>query len=106
MAPSAAAGTRTGLESGSAGGSLPLLRGHAHEILDDLLSVVPALFKHFDRSASVDEAVQQELAARFLSSSEDPDEFEHALLDGSLHFEDTVPPPPPHPPPGYPPPPT
>ena len=29
------------------------------------------LFKHFDRSASVDEAVQQELAARFLSSSED-----------------------------------
>ena len=84
---SSAATATTGLLPRADAG-LPLDRNHAHDLLDDLLSLIPALSAHFDRSDEIDEKVHEELADHFATSSVKISKHEHELVDTSLKYED------------------
>ncbi|GMI51799.1 hypothetical protein TeGR_g2183, partial [Tetraparma gracilis] len=67
---------------------LPLSPGEAGVLIDDLLSLAPTIFKLYDRSAEVDEAVQESLAEHFLRARTNPNEPENKMMDKSLEFMD------------------
>jgi hypothetical protein len=85
--PTGAATTTTGLLP-RADVELPLDRKHAHDVLDDLLSLLPALLAHFDRSDEIDENVHEELAHQFATTTVKISKHEHKLVDVSLKHED------------------
>jgi hypothetical protein len=70
-----------------ANAELPLDRKHAHDLLDDLLSLLPAVSVHFDRSDEIDEKVHEELAHQFVTTSVKISRHEHELVDTSLNYD-------------------
>ena len=73
-----------------ANAELPLDRKHAHDLLDDLLSLLPALSAHFDRSDEIDEKICGELARHFETTSVQISDHENKLIDATLENEDKV----------------
>jgi hypothetical protein len=60
----------------------------AHLLLDDLLSLVAALFRIYERCDKIDEAVHEALVKRIRADESAPSEAEGALVDKSVRFED------------------
>jgi hypothetical protein len=69
---------------------LPLDRKHAHDLLDDLMSLITALSAFFDRSEQIDEKAHEELAHMFETTSVQIADHENRLIDATLENESKV----------------